>query len=35
LTITSDGPHAHIRFGTNLISVANAAGLIDAGDFLF
>jgi Ca2+-binding RTX toxin-like protein len=33
LTITDDGPHAHIRFGANLISVAGAAGQIDASDF--
>lgn len=35
LTITADGAHAHIALGSNLISVANSAGLIDAGDFLF
>ena len=35
LTITADGPHAHIAYAGNLISVANAAGQITAGDFLF
>jgi len=35
LSITSDGPHAHIAFSGNLISVANAVGLIDQGDFIF
>jgi Ca2+-binding RTX toxin-like protein len=34
LVITADGPHAHVRFGANLISVANAAGLMDASDFI-
>jgi Ca2+-binding RTX toxin-like protein len=34
LAITADGPHAHIRFNGNLISVANAAGLMDVGDFI-
>ena len=32
---TSVGGHAHIALGGNLISVANAAGQIDASDFLF
>lgn len=35
LTITAAGPHAHIAFAGNLISVAFAAGQIDAGDFVF
>lgn len=35
LTITTDGAHAHIRLGSDLISVADSAGLIDATDFLF
>ena len=35
LVITSDGPHAHIGYAGNLISVANAAGQLTAGDFLF
>ena len=35
LTITTDGPHAHIAYAGNLITVANAAGQVTAGDFLF
>ena len=35
LTITTDGPHAHIAYAGNLISVANAAGQLTASDFLF
>jgi Ca2+-binding RTX toxin-like protein len=34
LIVTADGPHAHVRFGANLISVANAAGQIDQTDFI-
>jgi Ca2+-binding RTX toxin-like protein len=35
LTVTASGPHAHVRFASNLLVVANAAGQIDASDFIF
>ena len=31
---TPDG-HAYVHFGVQLIAVANAAGLVDAGDLIF
>ena len=35
LTVTASGPHAQVALGGNLFVVVNAAGQIDAGDFLF
>jgi hypothetical protein len=34
LAVTTVGTNVEIRYGGNVISVANAAGQIDAGDFV-